>query len=50
MAGETNNWLFDVTPYLLIVGADIETSLPSLSAPAASSAGHFETRLSGGAL
>lgn len=50
VAAETNDWSFDILPYLWVANLDVETSLPSLSSSAASSADHFDTRITAGAM
>jgi opacity protein-like surface antigen len=49
-ADTTNNWSFDITPYLWVASVDADTSLSHSPSPTSSGVDHFDTRISAGAM
>lgn len=49
-AAETNDWSFDVTPYLWVAGIQAETSLPDVPPSTPPETARFDTRIAGGAM
>jgi opacity protein-like surface antigen len=49
-AAETNDWSFDVTPYLWVAGVKAETSLPDAPPSTPPETARFDTRIAGGAM
>lgn len=49
-ATETNDWSFDVTPYLWVAGIKAETSLPDVPPSTPPETARFDTRIGGGAM
>jgi hypothetical protein len=47
-AGETNDWSFDVAPYLWLANVSMETSLPDTGQGGSGQVQEFESELSGG--
>jgi opacity protein-like surface antigen len=49
-AAETNNWSFDITPYLWVASVQAETSLPGAPSSMPPEVPRFDTRIAGGAM
>ncbi len=50
VAAETDDWSFDVTPYLWVASLEVETSLPGTPPSTPPETARFETRITGGAM